>query len=172
MRVIRSASHTVVARIAYSIELALGETRIFPHFLKRCRDFDDVYEWITDRRSNVILLIDELNVIPPEGEHYARMSHLLDNLACRKGSAVMYSTHCRSYADILRGRSGRDFRLSTRPHEFLTIPRVAKKALPRRDGDTCVNMRLLSVECSFARAHPSLDFDQSKRDIKIRRHFI
>ena len=118
----------ILARIAYSIELALGEMRNFPNFLNRYRDFDDVYEWITDRRTNVILLIDELNVIPPdEGEPFARMSHLLDNLACRKGSAFMYSTHHRSYADILRGRSGKSYRLFTRPHRFLTIPRVANK---------------------------------------------
>lgn len=36
----------ILARIAYSIELSLGEMNDFHYFLNRFRDFNDVYEWI------------------------------------------------------------------------------------------------------------------------------
>ena len=119
----------ILSRIAYSWELTLAETKSFHRFREGYRDFGVVDEWLDDRKNNVILLIDELNVIPPKGSRYEDMSHMLDLLAGRRGCAVAYSTHYRSYADILRGRQegSRDFRLSTRPHEFLPIPRVSNK---------------------------------------------
>lgn len=126
-----TALTAILARIAYSIEVNRGETSSFPEFLNRYRDFYDVYRWLSDRRTNVTLLIDDLSVVPPSddgGPSFADMSLLLDLLAGRQGSAVVYSTHYRSYADVLRGRvGGRGFRLSTRPHEFLAIPRVANE---------------------------------------------
>lgn len=67
-------------------------------------------------------------MLPPEGVEYADMSHMLDELSGRKGSAVLYSTHHRSCADMLRGRTENNhFRLSARDHCFLPIPRVANK---------------------------------------------
>jgi len=76
----------------------LGNNRFFGQFRKAYSDFGVVDEWL--HKHNAILLIDELNVLPPEGSGYDDMSHMLDVLAGRKGSAVMYSTHHRSYADI------------------------------------------------------------------------
>ena len=118
----------ILSRIAYAWEIILGEESDFRHFRKRCRDFGVVDEWLSKpSNKKVILLIDELSVIQPGGTRYEGMSHMLDDLAGREGCAVAYSTHYRSYADILRGQEGTNFRLSTRNHYFLPIPRVSNK---------------------------------------------
>jgi hypothetical protein len=113
----------VLSRIAYAWERILGYNGFFREFRRQYSDFGAVDTWL--HSNKIILLIDELNVLPPEGVAYADMSHMLDELAGQKGSAVMYSTHHRSYADVLRGRSeNMQFRLSSRDHHFLPIPRV------------------------------------------------
>ena len=116
----------ILSRIAYNWERHLGFEGSFRQFRGRYTDFVAIDSWLY--ANKVLLLIDELNVLPPEGVGYSDMSHMLDELPGRKGSAVMYSTHHRSYADILRGRTENcQFRLSTRDHRFLLIPRVRNK---------------------------------------------
>ncbi|CAB9515517.1 expressed unknown protein [Seminavis robusta] len=112
----------ILSRIAYELDLCVGETRSFNKFHSSYKDFDAVSDWLEGNR--VILLIDELNVIQPGSVQYDDMSHMLDDFVGRLGCALMYSTHHRSYADILRGREGQHFRLSTRNHNFFSIPRV------------------------------------------------
>lgn len=83
-----------------------------------------IVEWIVTQK--LILLIDELNMIPPDAPSYGKMSNLLDNLIGRKGCALLYSTHLRDTVDLLRGRGRRQTaaRFSFREHTWLSIPRI------------------------------------------------
>ena len=132
-RIEPDARRAILLRIAYCWECSKGFEKNFREF--QCGyasnfDFSPIQSWL--ERNNVIILIDELNVIASESHGYAEMSHMLDGLAGRKGSAVMYSTHHRSAADILRGRDQNgQYQLSTRDHTFLPIPRVRNR--------TCLN---------------------------------
>jgi len=51
-----------------------------------------------------MLLIDELSAIRHNTEGYEDMSGLLANFVQQDGCALLYSTHLRSTADLLRGR--------------------------------------------------------------------
>ena len=114
------AKDAVLSRIAY--ELAQDE-RPFNQFFKHYSNFDEVGEWVVD--NNVVLLIDELNVIPVTRGTYSDMSVFLDNLAGRKGSALLYTTHHRLQEDVQQGRDDeeRTDQLSTRPHFCQPMPR-------------------------------------------------
>ena len=113
----------ILSRIAYRWERILGENRYFHQFRRLYSDYEAVREWLGN--NNVILLIDELNKISPDTRNYDTMSEMLDQLVGRQGCALMYSTHLRDYADILRGRNSEgSYQLSTRMHEFMPIPRV------------------------------------------------
>ena len=65
-------------------------------------DFGAVDNWLTDKK--VILIVDELNIVPPTTPRNEDMCALVANIVQRDGCAARYSTHQRSTADILRGR--------------------------------------------------------------------
>ena len=97
----------------------------FRRFRTQYKDFNTVENWILSQK--VILLIDELNVIPPSTPGYEAMSEFLDSLVGRKGSALVYSTHLRDTSDLLRQRERIDGSLSTRKHAWLPIPRLVNE---------------------------------------------
>ena len=80
-----------VAALCKRVAIALtGASPVAFHF--RHKNPDDyvlpMVEWI-ESRDNLILLVDELNMIPPEAESYSTMSTMLDNLIDER--AVRYS---------------------------------------------------------------------------------
>jgi hypothetical protein len=98
----------------------------FERFCERYTDFGDVEDWM--RGNKIILVVDELNVIPYDAEGYQRMRSCLHDLVAREGSALIYSTHLRETADLLRERlAGRSAALSTREHKWLMIPRIVNE---------------------------------------------
>ena len=73
----------------------------------------------------MILLIDELNVIPTTCRNYIEMSEMLDEHVGRKGCALLYSTHHRIAENLLQGRTeGSAAALSVRSHVWVNIPRI------------------------------------------------
>lgn len=122
------AKDAILSRIAY--ELAQDE-RLFNQFFKHYSNFDAVEEWVTE--NDVVLLIDELNVIPVTRGTYSDMSVFLDYLAGRKGSALLCTTHHRLEEDLGQGRDDeeRTDHLSTRPHFWQPMPRFNAVACVR-----------------------------------------
>ena len=113
----------ILSRIAYGWHRILGEDLYFHEFRQQYSNYDAVRDWL--HKNKVILLIDELNKISPSKPRYALMNEMLDKLVGRKGGALMYSTHLRGYASLLRGRNRNvSFQVSTRTHQFMRIPRV------------------------------------------------
>jgi len=98
----------------------------FSNFTSQFTDFRVVEDWVL--RHKVILVIDELNAIPPEASGYQKMSRFLDTLVGRKGSALIYSTHLRDTSDLLRKRlAGESGWLFLREHKWLMIPRIVNE---------------------------------------------
>jgi len=120
-----NAYQAILGRIAYEYTgscLSMDYDR----FKRRYDDFGMVADWV--RQNKVILLVDELNTIPPDSEDYWEMSNFLDQLVGRKGSSLIYSTHLRETSDLLRGRlAGGSKMLSLRDHEWLMIPRLVNE---------------------------------------------
>jgi hypothetical protein len=115
-----TALNAIYSRIAYFI--ANPRDR-FPAFRKKYSDFCSVGKWI--EQNDVILLIDELNVIPNNAKGYDEMSAMLDSHMAFKGGALLYSTHHRIEQDLLRGRKqGSASQLSLRKHRWMSIPRI------------------------------------------------
>lgn len=121
----------VLSRIAWELsgrETALSRfqipTTVFSVFQNHFTGFASVLTWLT--RNKVILLVDELNLIPPESPNYRATSEALDELVGRKGSALLYSTHHRNTEDLLCKRIATEDskELSERKHAWLLIPRV------------------------------------------------
>eukprot|EP00977_Amphora_coffeiformis_P015460 scaffold4511_cov171-Amphora_coffeaeformis.AAC.26 len=100
-----NAYHAILLRVAWELSGRKGGT--FRNFRRMYKDndFGAADEWLTNTENRVMLLIDELNVLPPTWQGYADKSQLLDDLVQQKGCAVLYSTHQRSTEDLLRGRS-------------------------------------------------------------------
>ena len=123
-----TAMGAVLSRIAY--ELA-DEHQSFLIFRKKYSSFAAVEEWVTN--NNVILLIDELNIIPFTRETYDDMSTFLDAIAGKKSCALLYTTHHRIMQDLRRGREGEEptDHLSTRPHHWQPMPRLNALACVR-----------------------------------------
>lgn len=87
-----------------------------------------VGDWLQKRK--IVLIIDELNIIPCTTLRYTDMSALVDNIVQRDGCAVLYSTHQRDTAALLRGRrpgTHGNIDLSKRPHLWVPIPRLANE---------------------------------------------
>lgn len=120
-----TAVGAILARIAYFLSDSQEE---FDVFRKAYSGFNSVKQWL--EASDVILLIDELNVIPNTAIGYDDMSETLDSHLRRKGGALLYSTHHRIEQDLLRGRTvglSSASRLSLRKHIWMAIPRIERK---------------------------------------------
>ena len=122
-----NAYQAILLRVAW--ELSGREGGTFRNFRRMYKDndFGAADEWLTNTENRVLLLIDELNGIPPTWQGYADMSQLLDNVVQQKGCAVFYSTHQRSTEDLLRGRKPagpQAMVFSRRPHAWVKIPRI------------------------------------------------
>ncbi|CAB9518342.1 expressed unknown protein [Seminavis robusta] len=111
-----TAYDAILSRIAW--ELTNRNVKSFINFRGRHSDFGAVDDWLTDKK--VILIVDELNVIQYTATQYTDRSALLGNIVQRNGCAVLYSTHQRSTADLLRG-------LSRRRHIWKHIPRIVNE---------------------------------------------
>jgi len=120
-----SPLQAILARIAHECSGAREKKEPFRRFRTQYKDFNSVENWILSQK--VILLIDELNVIPPSTPGYDAMSEFLDSLVGRKGSALVYSTHLRDTSDLLRNREKIDGSLSKRKHAWLPIPRLVNE---------------------------------------------
>jgi hypothetical protein len=121
-----NAYTAITSRIAWELS---GRKLSFRRFKAKYSDFGEVDEWLTI--NHVILIVDELNVIPHDAINYGAMSSLLDEFVGKPGCALMYSTHQRGTADLLRGRrpgTAHDLSLSKRKHVFLSIPRIQSQA--------------------------------------------
>ena len=70
-----------------------GSEEAFEEFLERYSNFDAVKDWL--RSNKVILLIDELNMVPHTSNNYKILSALLDGIVRRAENAILYSTHHR-----------------------------------------------------------------------------
>lgn len=115
----------ILSRIAW--ELSGREHKTFTQFKERYQDFGEVDGWLTAQENKIILIVDELNIIPFYLKKYEEMSALLDNFVQQQGCALLYSTHQRSTVDLLRGRrpgTGVDLTLSKRIHLWKNIPRI------------------------------------------------
>jgi hypothetical protein len=119
------AYDAILSRIAW--ELTNRNVKSFIPFRDGHSDFGAVDGWLTDKK--VILIVDELHMIPPTASRYGDMSALLGNIVQRDGCAVMYSTHQRSTADLLRGRvqGASGLTLSRRRHIWKQIPRIVNE---------------------------------------------
>ena len=118
----------LLSRVAW--EISGREPKSFLIFRRKYDDYGAVDLWLTSEGNKVILIVDELNVIPPTAERYRDMSALLDNFVQQQGCALLYSTHQRSVADLLRGRNagdGNSFQLSKRVHKWVSIPRITRE---------------------------------------------
>ena len=97
------AYQAIMARVAW--KLSGGGGGSFRRFKELYfSDFDAADMWLTNAENHVMLLVDELNAIPPEATRYGDMSSLLAEFVQQKGSALLYSTHQRSTSDLLRRR--------------------------------------------------------------------
>ena len=114
-----TAINAILARIAYFLS---NTDDAFEVFRKAYSDFNSIIQWL--QVSSVVLLIDELNVIPNNAICYDEMSKMLDSFLMAKGGAVLYSTHHRIKEDLLRGRKMGSNLLSLREHIWMAIPRV------------------------------------------------
>jgi hypothetical protein len=121
---VEDALQAILVRIAYEYSGAWCDSNInFVTFRRQYSGFQAVQRWV--RQNHVILLVDKLNVIPPEAQNYRGMANFLDLLVSRQGSALIYSTHKRETAELLRYRlAGQAGALFTRVHQWLKIPRV------------------------------------------------
>jgi hypothetical protein len=118
----------ILSRVGW--EISGREPKSFQRFKDKYNDFGAVDEWLTTEGNRVILIVDELNMIRFTMGRYGDMSCLLDNFVQQKGCALLYSTHQRGTADLLRGRrpgSGNDLTLSKRQHVWLSIPRIVNE---------------------------------------------
>ena len=120
-----TAYDAILSRIAW--ELTNRNVKSFINFRDSHSDFGAVDNWLTDKK--VILIVDELNIIPPTTPRYEDMSALVANIVQRDGCAVLYSTHQRSTADLLRGRvpGASNLTLSKRRHIWKQIPRIVNE---------------------------------------------
>lgn len=120
------AYQAIMARVAW--ELSGREAGTFRRVKQLyTSDFGAADAWLTDKENHIMLLIDELNAISPEASRYGDMSSLLAEFVQQKGSGLLYSTHQRSTADLLRRRRpGTDSSLvlSKNPHKWAQIPRI------------------------------------------------
>jgi hypothetical protein len=119
------AYNAIISRIAW--ELSGREHKTFRQFKRRYQDFGEVDGWLTAEDNKIILIVDELNIIPFSMKNYEEMCALLNNFVQQKGCALLYSTHQRSTPDLLRGRrpgTGHDLALSKRTHLWKNIPRI------------------------------------------------
>ena len=123
---LETAYGAILSRIAWELTGRKGNS--FIRFRQQYHDFGAVDDWLFGKK--IILIIDELNVIPYTANNYHDMSSLLDNIVQRDGCAVLYSTHQRGTADLLRGRlpgTGPELTLSRRPHLWQQIPRIVNE---------------------------------------------
>jgi len=120
-----TAYDAILSRIAW--ELTNRNVQSFIHFRRSHSDFGAFDNWLTDKK--VILIVDELNAIQYTAPRYTDMSALLGNIVQRNGCAVLYSTHQRSTADLLRGRvpGNSSLTLSRRRHIWKHIPRIVNE---------------------------------------------
>jgi len=121
---VEDAFQAILARTAYEYSGACFDRNTnFVTFRDQYSGFKAVELWV--EQNDVILLVDELNVIPPEAQNYRDMSNFLDCLVGRQGSSLIYSTHKRETAELLRSRlAGQAGELSTRFYQWLKIPRL------------------------------------------------
>ena len=125
-----TAMGAVLSRIAYEL-VANDEREPFHIFRKRYTNFHPVEEWVA--YHNVILLIDELNVIPVTRETYNHMCTFLDTIAGKMSCALLYTTHHRIMQDFRLGREDEEHtdHLSTRHHHWQPMPRFNALACVR-----------------------------------------
>lgn len=127
---ITGAYGAILSRIAW--ELTNRESNSFTQFRRKYHDFGAVDDWLFDKK--VILIVDELNIIPHTTDMYEDMSALIDNIVQRDGCAVLYSTHQRGTPDLLRGRllgTVGHLALSKREHLWKQIPRIVNEGCLR-----------------------------------------
>ena len=117
------ALDAILSRIAFQMYLKAnaGTSLSFYNFLRRYTSFDIITAWL--ERNDVILMIDELNVIPTTAKKYEDMSTVLDAVVGRAGSAVIYTTHHKITGDLLRNQTALFRFLSQRDHIGMSIPR-------------------------------------------------
>lgn len=115
-----TAVNAIFSRIAHFIR---APSEKFSIFRKQYSSFQSVEHWLAE--NSVILLIDELNVIPTTCPQYNKMSGILEGFVGQKGCSLLYSTHHTIKEDLLRGRVARSkASLSLRSHMWMTIPRI------------------------------------------------
>ena len=83
---LEDAFQAILSRIAFEYT-GRNLEESFDSFSEQFTDFDDVQKWVL--QNNVILIVDELDVIPPETQGYQQMNRFLDALVDRKGSALV-----------------------------------------------------------------------------------
>jgi hypothetical protein len=123
----KGALFSILSRIAWELS---NRQETFVNFRKRYDGFGAVDDWVMGEKKKVILIVDELNIIPCSTLEYTDMSAFLDNLVQRDGCAILYSTHQRDTADLLRGRrpgTHGSIDLSKRPHLWMQIPRLVNE---------------------------------------------
>jgi hypothetical protein len=130
-----TAMNAVLARIAFELVRGVRSSNAMPFFKfrKQYVNFEAVSEWI--EKNNVILIIDELNVVEPTRDEYETMSQFLDNLIGRRGCALLYTTHHKLQADLIReGQPQQLPFLSLRAHLWQPIPRFNSVVCVRHMG--------------------------------------
>jgi hypothetical protein len=123
----KGAMFSILSRIAWELS---GREKTFINFRDGYDNFGAVDEWLMEKERKIILIVDELNIIPCSTRRYGDMSTFLDNIVQRKGCAILYSTHQRDTADLLRGRrpgANENLVLSRRLHLFIQIPRLVNE---------------------------------------------
>jgi hypothetical protein len=118
----KGALFSILSRIAWELSDRQGT---FIYFRNNYDGFGAVDDWLLQQK--VIIIVDELNIIPCSTLLYTDMSAFLDIIVQRDGCAVIYSTHQRDTADLLRGRrpgTHGNIDLSKRPHLWRQIPRL------------------------------------------------
>mgnify|MGYP006897422834 CR=1 FL=1 len=135
------ASETAVNAIFFlalriSFALHLKKFSIFRKSLQ------SVEHWLAE--NSVILLIDELNVIPTTCPQYNKMSGILDGFVGQKGCSLLYSTHHTIKDDLPQGCNFMQKSFSLCSPEYFLTEAAARQALLKRS-------RRYSVDQAFYR---------------------
>jgi hypothetical protein len=121
----KGALFSILSRIAWELS---NRQDTFVNFRDSYNGFGAVDDWLL--KQKVILIVDELNIIPYSTLRYTDKSAFLDIIVQRDGCGVLYSTHQRDTTDLLRGRrpgTHGNIDLSKRPHLWRQIPRLVNE---------------------------------------------
>ena len=145
-----NAREAICARVAW--ELTGQKDQNFRKFRETDDDFGEVDDWLTSRNQRIILIIDELNIIDHTCKGYTDMRGMLDNLMQQDGCALLYLTHQRSTADLLRGKTKgalHALNLLQWDHLWTPIPRI--KSIECLRGLHSADAHQMSFWCAVLR---------------------